>query len=136
MRRLAFTQELHGKLTVVGPGLLDACLAACDGGSAELVSQLTFTRPDRFSEEGRLDLGAGDALSFLTLFDGYLTPAPDPSVQLGSAVREIRNGSGALRGAAGRITSTFVVNREGRVSDREVALVFLPERGSSRCADS
>ena len=44
-------------------------------------------------------------------------------------MREIRNGSGALRGAAGRITSTFVVNREGRVSDREVALVSSLQKG-------
>ena len=37
-------------------------------------------------------------------------------------------GRGPSRGAAGRITSTFVVDRDGQVSDREVALVFLAER--------
>ena len=47
MRRLAFTQELHGKLTVVGPGLLDACLAACGGSAEEGRFQLDgAARPD------------------------------------------------------------------------------------------
>jgi hypothetical protein len=125
MKRLAVIEELDGKLTAVGPGLLDATLATCGGGSATLVSQLTFADTSRFSEEGRLEFGDGDALYFRTLSPGHLTSAPDPSLRLGTAVREIRHGTGALRGAAGRITSTFVVDRDGNLSDREVALVFL-----------
>src|SRR5688500_4907385 len=127
MKRLAFTEDLRGKLTTVGPGLLDATLAACGGASTTLVSQLTFAETNRFSEEGRIEFGQGDALYFRTLSRGHLSAAPDPSLRLGTAVREIHGGSGALRGAAGRITSTFVVDREGQVSDREVALVFLAE---------
>ena len=128
MRRVTFVQDLRGTLTAVGPGLLDASLAACDGGDASLVSQLTFAEADRFTEDGRIELASGDALFFRTLFAGYLAPAPDPSLRLGTAVRQIHAGSGALEGAAGRITSNFVVDREGQVSDREVALVFLAER--------
>jgi len=130
MRRLALMQDLRGTHTEVGPGLLDATLAACGGGDATLVSQLRFAEADRFSEDGRLELAGGDALFFRTLFDGYLTRAPDPSVRVGAAVREICSGSGALAGAAGRITSTFVVDREGNVSDREIALIFLAERST------
>ena len=125
MKRLSVIEDLDGKLIAVGPGLLDASLATCGGGSATLVSQLTFTETGRFSEEGRIEFGNGDALYFRTLSRGHLTSAPDPSLRLGTAVREIRLGTGAFRGAAGRITSTFVVDQEGNVSDREVALVFL-----------
>jgi hypothetical protein len=128
MRRLAVVQDLRGTFTEVGPGVLDATLAACDGGDARLVSQLSFSDSDRFREDGRIELGAGDALHFRTLFDGCLTVAPDPSLRVGAAVREIVSGSGALAGAAGRITSIFVVDREGKVSDREVGLIFLAER--------
>ena len=94
------------------------------------MSQLTFAEADRFTEDGRIELAFGDALFFRTLFAGLLTPAPDPSLRLGTAVRQIHAGSGALEGAAGRITSTFVVDREGQVSDREIALVFLNERST------
>jgi hypothetical protein len=130
MRRVTLVQDLRGTLTEIGPGLVDVTLAACDGDEATLVSQLTFAGADRFSEDGYIELAPGDALYFRTLFDGYLAPAPDPLLRLGTAVREIRSGSGALKGAAGRITSTFVVNHEGRVSDREIALMFLAERST------
>ena len=123
-------QDLHGTLTAVGPGLLDASLSACDGGDALLVSQLTFAEPDRFTEEGRIELASGDSLFFRTLCPGHLTPAPDPRLRLGTAVRQIHAGSGLLEGAAGRITSTFVVDGEGQISDRELALVFLAERST------
>jgi hypothetical protein len=125
MKHLAVIEDLSGKLTAVGPGLLDATLATCGGGSGTLVSQLTFADTSRFSEEGRIEFGNGDALYFRTLCPGHLASAPDPSLHLGTAVREVRRGTGALRGAAGRITSTFAVDRNGNVSDREVALVFL-----------
>ncbi len=98
MRRVAVIQDLRGTLTEVGPGLLDAALAACDGGGTRLVSQLTFGGSDRFREDGRIDLAGGDALYFRTLFDGCLSVAPDPSLRVGTAVREILSGSGALEG--------------------------------------
>jgi hypothetical protein len=131
MQRLTLTHDLRGTLTEIGPGLIDVSLAACDGSEATLVSKLRFAAVDRFSEDGCIELAPGDALHFRTLFDGCLAPAPDPLFRLGTAVREISSGSGALVGATGRITSTFVVDREGRISDREVALVFLAE-GSTR----
>jgi hypothetical protein len=128
MRRVTLTQELSGTLTQIGPGLLDASLTACDGGSAILVSQLSFAVADRFSETGTLELGDGDALCFRTLFDGHLSAAADPTLRVGTAMREISSGTGALKGATGRIASIFVVNREGQVRDRELALVFLQEK--------
>lgn len=128
MRQLTIVQELRGTATEVSPGLFDATLAACDGGDASLVSQLTFSDSGRFREDGRIELGAGDALHFRTLFDGCLTVAPDPSLSVGAAVREIVSGSGAFAGAAGRLTSVWVIDGEGNVSDREVGLVFLAER--------
>jgi hypothetical protein len=47
---------------------------------------------------------------------------------VGTAMREISSGTGALEGATGRIASIFVVNREGQVRDRELGLVFLQEK--------
>lgn len=130
MRRVTVLQDLRGTLTEIGPGLLDTTLAASDGGDARLVSQLRFAAPDRFCEPGRIDLADGDALHFRTLGEGYLAAAPDRSLRIGAAEREVISGSGALEGGTGRINSIFVVDHEGRVSDREVALVFLAGRST------
>jgi hypothetical protein len=131
MRQLTIVQELRGTATEVGPGLFDATLAACDGGDARLVTQLSFSESGRFREDGRIELGAGDALHFRTVVDGCLTDTPDPSLSVGAAVREIVSGSGTFAGAAGQITSIWVIDGEGTVSDREVGLVFVAE-GSPR----
>jgi len=44
MRRVTFVQDLRGTLTEIGPGLVDATLAACDGDEATLVSQQVSDR--------------------------------------------------------------------------------------------
>ncbi len=125
MKRLAVIEDLSGTLTAVGPGLLDATLARCGGGSATLVSQLTFADTSRFSEEGRIEFGNGDALYFRTLSPGHLTSAPDPSLRLGTAVRAIPAAQERYAVQRAEITSTFVVDRDGNVRDREVPLLFL-----------
>jgi hypothetical protein len=129
MRRLTLIHELRGSLTEVGPGLFDVSLESCDGGDATLVTQLSFDADERFSEDGRIELGDGH-LCFRTLADGHMSPAPDPRLWIGTAMREISSGSGALAGASGRITSMFVADGDGQVRDRELALVFLPERST------
>jgi hypothetical protein len=129
MQRLTLIHELRGSFTEVGPGLFDVSLKSCDGGDATLVTQLSFAADERFSEDGRIELGDGQ-LCFRTLVDGHMSPTADPALWIGTAVREISSGSGALAGASGRITSMFVADGEGQVRDRELALVFLPERST------
>src|SRR5688572_11845346 len=113
MRSIVYTQRLEGRLTDVGPGLLDASLRV-DGG-ATLLSQLTFLDEHRFREEGTIDFGDGRPLAFRTLGEGHLAPSPDPRFRHGTAVR-------VIDGGRGRMTSNFLVSADGRVTDDEVAV--------------
>lgn len=118
MRTIVYAQHLEGRLTDVGPGLLDASLRV-DGG-ATLLSQLTFLDEHRFREEGTIDFGDGRPLAFTTLGEGHLGPSPDPRYRHGTAVR-------VIDGGRGRMTSNFLVAADGRVTDDEVAVVFVAE---------
>lgn len=119
MRPLIITQRLQGRLTDVGPGLLDVALAV-DGG-AWLSSQLTFLDEHRFREEGTVDFGDGRELPFRSIGEGHLGDSPDPRYRHGTAAREIDGGRG-------RMTSNFLVTATGSVTDDEVAVIFINEQ--------
>ena len=118
MRTIVYTQHLEGQVTNVGPGLFDAALSG--EGSAAVQSQLTFLDEHRFREEGTIDLGDGRPLAFRTIGEGHFSPSPDPRYHHGTAMRE-------LDGGLGRMTSNFLVSADGRVTDDEVAVVFVAE---------
>jgi len=120
MQPLVITQRLLGRLTDVGPGLVDVTLSV-DGG-VRLCSQLMFLDQHRFREEGTVDLGDGRELSFRTIGEGHLGASPDPRFRHGTAARE-------LVGGRGRMTSNFLVAADGSVTDDEVAVIFINEQG-------
>lgn len=127
MRTIVLTQRFQGRLTDVGPGLLDAALRM---DRARLCSQLVFLDEHRFREEGTIDFGDGQQLRFRTMGEGHLAASPDPGFRHGTAVREISGGAGRLAGARGRVTSNFLVSVDGDVTDDEVAVIFVNEEGS------
>ncbi len=119
MRPLVLSRRLRGRLTIVGPGLVDVALVV-DGG-ARLSSQLTFLDEHRFREQGTVDFGDGLELPFRTIGEGHLGASPDPRYRHGTAAREIDGGRG-------RMTSNFLVAVDGSVTDDEVAVIFINEQ--------
>ena len=130
MQQFTYTQRLRGRLTAVGPGLLDVelvSLAATPLAPAvRVASQLWFADERTFREEGTLDAGDRGALRIRTLGRGILTPGPTPGIRHGTAVLAVE-GSGRLEGASGRITSNFLVADDGEVTDEQVVVLFMDE---------
>ncbi len=130
MKQVTYTQRLEGRVTAVGPGLLDVELAAVGetplGPAVRLASQLAFSDERTFRGDGTLELGAGGIVRIRTLGLGILTPGPAPGIRHGTAVLEAE-GSGRLEGARGRITSNFLVADDGEVTDEQVVVLFIDE---------
>ena len=116
-------------MTVVAPGVVDAELHA---RGARVATRLVFTDETTFREEGTIDLGRGDSLRFRSLGEGTLEHAPDGSVRHGASVLEIHGGSGRYAGAHGRITSNFVLLRQGEITDEQVVSVFIDNEEEER----
>ena len=129
MQTIVLVRRFQGRLTDVGPGLLDAAL--CSDGGARLCSQLSFLDEQHFREEGTIDFGDGHVLRFRSLSEGDLAAAPDPGCRHGTAMREITGGAGRLTGARGRVTSNFLVSADCTVTDDEVAVIFVTEEEKS-----
>jgi hypothetical protein len=127
MRQIVFSQRLGGRLTAVGPGVLDAALASV-GEPATVVAQLVFADERRFRSSGEIRFDEDDSLRFRTLDSGRLDPAPQPGLRQGTTVLEICGGSGRFDAARGRITSNFVVSADGEITDHQLGVVFVAER--------
>lgn len=121
MQRRVITQQLQGRLTDIGPGLLDATLSV--EGGARVCSRLAFRDEHHFREEGTVDLGDGLELPFRTIGEGHLGASPDPGYRHGTASRELDSGRG-------RMTSNFLVAADGSVTDDEVTVIFINEEGN------
>lgn len=132
MRRIAYSQQMQGRLIPVGPGLADVELSGvCDtplGAGATLASQLAFATRRYFSAEGTITVDGEPALRFNTLGRGVLAPSPDADLRHGTAVLEAW-GIGPLCGARGRITSNFVVAGDGALTDELVVVLFINTQG-------
>ena len=124
MRQIVYTQRLGGRLTAVGPGVLDASLAGV-AEAASVDAQLTFSDERCFDLTGEIRFADDDALRFRTLGRGWLDRSPEPGLRQGTAVLEVCGGSGRFDGARGRITSNFVVSDDGEITDHQLGVVFV-----------
>ena len=124
MRQIVYSQRLGGRLTAVGPGVLDASLAAV-AEPARVEAQLAFTDERSFRLTGEIHFDGDDRLSFRTLGSGRLDPSSVPGLRHGTAVLEVCGGSGGFAGAEGRITSNFVVSDDGEITDHQLGVVFV-----------
>lgn len=122
MDRLTFSRHLRGRMTVVGPGILDAKLKA---RRTRVTMRLVFTDEVTFREEGAIELGAGNVLRFRSLERGTLEPAGTDGARHGTSVLRVESGEGRYQGAKGRITSNFVLSPDGAVEDEQVAVIFI-----------
>jgi hypothetical protein len=127
---IAFAQQLAGRLTTIGPGLADLELAADGptpfGSVMRIALQLSFVTEHQFRARGTVAVAGDDALAIVTVDDGHLIATRDGSARHGTAVLDAI-GLGRLAGLHGRITSNFVVDGVGRVTDRQVLVLFTPQ---------
>jgi hypothetical protein len=122
VQHVTYSHRLHGRMTAVGPGLVDVELAA---RRSRVASRLSFLDEATFRGEGTVDFGGGDSMRFRSLSPGTLARSPDPALRHGTTVLEVHGGSGRYAGARGRITSNFVLAEDGRVTDIQVGVIFL-----------
>ena len=79
-----------------------------------------------FLESGSIAYGGAGTVTFKTVGRGLMGPGPMPGVQRGAVIWEITGGEGRFRGAQGLITSNFIVDPEGEVTDDQFARLYLP----------
>lgn len=125
MHQVTFSRRLRGRTTLVAPGVLDAELRA---RRTRVTSRLVFVDEVTFSEEGSIELGAGNLLRFRSLEPGRLEQAEPGGVRLGAAILDVHGGLGRYAGAKGRITSNFVLSPDGGLEDEQVAVIFIDRR--------
>ncbi len=81
----------------------------------------------KFHEEGRIQFGEnGPVLYFTTEGEGYLGLSPDPTIQNGSVVWRVIGGEGQFEGVGGYITSNFIIESGGDITDYQVGILFVP----------
>jgi hypothetical protein len=122
MDQVTLTRTLHGRTTVVAPGVLDAERSA---RGTHVASRLVFSDESTFSEEGTVVFGRSDALRFRSLGTGTLSRAPGGGVRHGTSVLEVAGGAGRYVRARGRITSNFVLAPDGAITDEQVLVLFI-----------
>ena len=85
---------------------------------------MIYTSPTTFQQYGVITFENGrDTLHFSTQGQGNIVEDADKNVKLGSAILRIDYGHGRFEKASGMITSNFVVNDDGAVTDSQVGMV-------------
>jgi hypothetical protein len=80
-----------------------------------------------FDENGTITYGSLGAVEFKTLGKGYISPSGIDGLQRGGVLWEVTRGTGQFASATGVITSNFTVAADGKVTDNQFAVLFLPE---------
>ena len=108
MDRVTYSHRLRGRMTAVGPGLVDVELTA---RGSRVASRLAFLDEVTFRGEGTVDFGGGDSLRFRSLGNGTLAPSPDRSLRHGTSVLRVDGGEGRYARAGGASPRTSSLPR-------------------------
>lgn len=119
--------------TVTDAGV-DATVQAVAGGDARFDSEVVPIEPGQaigpgveFREYGTITFGdGGNAIRFDTIGSGSFAPAAEPGVQHGTIMWRIEGGTGTFEGASGLITSNFIIEADGSVTDYHFGVIFTP----------
>ena len=143
MRRLAYAlrfERAAGAASTPGPsvrmtaqigaGEVTPSIEPIDGDQALLDTQYRMDPKDGtlFFEWGTIDFGSGSELSFTSVGEGTILGSPgDDGFSHGVVLWRITGGKGAFAGAAGAISSNFLVNLETEeLIDYQFHLLELP----------
>jgi len=112
--------------TIVSAEGVSSTLQPAAGGNASFESEVTITGETAFLESGTITFGeARNRLRFNTVGQGYLGPSADPKLKHGSVMWRVDGGEGQFAGASGLITSNFVINEAGEVTDNHFGVIFV-----------
>ena len=112
--------------TIVGPDGVEGVFAPAEGGMAFFESEVRMTAGENFTESGTITFGEGDhGLRFSTVGQGQIIPKADSKELSGAVTWKVEGGDGQFEGASGFITSNFLVNAEGAVTDYQFGVIFL-----------
>jgi hypothetical protein len=89
-------------------------------------SEVTSAGESGFKETGTITFGeGGHRLRFSTIGQGYLGASPEPNLRQGAVMWQVDGGEGQFAGARGVITSNFIVNDAGEVTDHHMGVIFV-----------
>jgi hypothetical protein len=112
--------------TVVGPDGVKGAFEPAEGGLAYFESEVRTTSADGFDETGTITFGDGDhTLRFSTVGQGYLARNAETNTMAGAVSWRVNGGEGQFEGAAGLITSNFLVSEKGEVTDYQFGVIFV-----------
>jgi len=148
MRELVFALEFRGRAGPVGDSSthrhaetsapsqvlrtvlradgIDSGVEAVAGERAVLEAWVERFPDGGFVEHGTISYGRAGKISFSTLGRGSVGPSPMPGCQRGAVMWTVSDGDGRFAGAQGLITSNFVVDPDGQVTDNHFARLYLP----------
>jgi len=93
---------------------------------AEVASTIIYTGKDTFQQYAVITFANGkDTLHVSTQRPGTIVEDADKQLRLGSATLRVDYGHGRFFGASGTITSNFVINDNGEVTDSQVGIVLV-----------
>ncbi|NEQ08522.1 MAG: hypothetical protein F6K63_25775 [Moorea sp. SIO1G6] len=95
------------------------------GKVAKFVSTVEFLTPETFLENGKIEFGSGNTLTFETVGQGFIGPSPEEGVNHGVVDWKIVQGTGVFIKATGLITSNFTVGPDGEVTDNQFGVIYL-----------
>jgi hypothetical protein len=112
--------------TVVGSEGISSTLQPAAGGTASFESEVTSTGETTFHESGTITFGeTRNRLRFSTVGEGYLGASADPQLKHGAVMWRVDGGEGQFAGASGLITSNFIINEAGEVTDNHFGVIFV-----------
>ena len=102
----------------VGPDGLSGSIDPASGEATTFESEVTFTGAMTFLESGSTTFGEnGNSLRFSTVGEGHLKESAVSKLMHGTVMWQIDDGEGHFTGASGLITSNFMVDEAGAVTD-------------------
>ena len=112
--------------SVVGPEGVDGTIQPAPAANALFESEVTMTGETSFTERGWITFGeGGHRLHFAAVSDGWFGPSPDPQWKHGCVCWRVEGGDGMFEGAGGLVTSNFVFNDAGEVTDQQFGVIFV-----------
>ena len=111
--------------TKAGSDGLETNVEPIDGHEIIFDSEAQFLTDTTLTEWGAITFGPGHTLNFSTVGEGFMGPTRHLNTSAGCIIWKIDGGTGQFEDASGYITSNFVGNPDGTISDHQFGVIFL-----------